>query len=960
MDVEMRGLEFKIGVAGDDAAKGIEALRTSLSKLKAATKGGLGLTSAIKQMESMRDAVGKMNPKAINGLAKAVRVLGETKVSASIANQINRIAEALNSITTDSVERLQEVVKGLRSMKDIGGKDPIRIRVEGGRSQKGDSPDGETPIIHDGTVEQLRNASIEGRKLRSVFASLKGAIAEVGAVVGINYVLKKVGDGCRSAASGVKTLIQNIPTMYAEFKKSGGLLGVFGQTIRSVFRGGVSGVTSLASSLKGRLVPATSKSVGKLGQLFSSLKRIAMYRAIRYALSAITKAFKEGINNLYRYSSLMGGTFAQSMNSMATNALYLKNSLGAMSAPIVNALAPAIDYVTGKIVNLLNLINMLIARLMGNSTFTAAKKVATQYGQALDSAAGSAKKLKDYTHGLDELNIFKPDEGGGGGGGSLNLDYGSMFEEVAIDTKVSDFVDRLKAAFDSSDWNTLGATLGEKFNEIVASIDYEQIGSTVGNGLDGVFQTAFYFLDTLNFDAVGSNIATLINTALANVDTTFIGRTIVSWFTKKFDFMIGLITNLDWGLLANKVADGVKGALSQMTEWLNSYDWSAMGSELWSKLKGMISGIDWSGLAQTMFTMLGTAVRSCIQLLGNFLGSIGTDLKNWWDAEIQGANWQETGSNLMNAIGKGIGNVTTWVYNNIISPFGKALLGEDTWADVEAAGKRLWEGLVAWFEAFAADPLGYLKRTIVDPLVNGLKNLFGIHSPSTVMQTIGGYISQGLLNGIKSPFTRIGVWVQTNITQPLRMALGKTKLAEFTVGVKNEASKWWANVKSWWDNVVGDLLTTLKISLPTISIRWETANVFGQIFDYPAGFNVTWNAKGGILDGAQIFGMLGGNLLGGGEAGREALLPLDTHTDWMDTLADKVRNGLPAEGGYSEFRRALVDFYEDCVQPTMAQMASDMNRQANKREQTNIQIGNRLVTDAVKTQQSANGYQFAK
>ena len=42
----------------------------------------------------------------------------------------------------------------------------------------------------------------------------------------------------------------------------------------------------------------------------------------------------------------------------------------------------------------------------------------------------------------------------------------------------------------------------------------------------------------------------------------------------------------------------------------------------------------------------------------------------------------------------------------------------------------------------------------------------------------------------------------------------------------------------------------------------------------------------------------------------------------------------------------------------MSQMASDMNRQANKKEQTTVQIGNKTVTDAVVTQQNANGYRF--
>ena len=61
-------------------------------------------------------------------------------------------------------------------------------------------------------------------------------------------------------------------------------------------------------------------------------------------------------------------------------------------------------------------------------------------------------------------------------------------------------------------------------------------------------------------------------------------------------------------------------------------------------------------------------------------------------------------------------------------------------------------------------------------------------------------------------------------------------------------------------------------------------------------FKIKWNAKGAILDGAQIFGMAGNSLLGGGEAGREAVLPLDRNTGWMDSLAEKVAQRVTSGG----------------------------------------------------------------
>ena len=59
------------------------------------------------------------------------------------------------------------------------------------------------------------------------------------------------------------------------------------------------------------------------------------------------------------------------------------------------------------------------------------------------------------------------------------------------------------------------------------------------------------------------------------------------------------------------------------------------------------------------------------------------------------------------------------------------------------------------------------------------------------------------------------------------------------------------------------------------------------------------------------------------------------------------------------FKEGMEEFYREYIEPTMAQMASDMRRQADKNEQTVVQIGNRTVTDAVTTQQRANGYRFA-
>jgi hypothetical protein len=82
----------------------------------------------------------------------------------------------------------------------------------------------------------------------------------------------------------------------------------------------------------------------------------------------------------------------------------------------------------------------------------------------------------------------------------------------------------------------------------------------------------------------------------------------------------------------------------------------------------------------------------------------------------------------------------------------------------------------------------------------------------------------------------------------------------------------------------------------------------------------------------------------------------------MDSLSSKSSSALPevGDGGYSIFKAALEDFYAETMQTTVTQMASDVQRQADKSEQTIVQVGGRAIANAVSNQQMANGYVFAK
>lgn len=1076
MAVELEGLEFQIEAKSEEGTKGIDALTASLGKLKQATKGGLGLNSKVKELNKLNEALKGFHTDKLESLGKALASLnglGKTQISSTIPKRLNEIAQSLHEIGLSDIERLEDLGKALRDLQEVGDVKIPKVTVPSA---------GVAPTMNGTTNAEAATSGVE--QATSSVQETAHAVEQVTQKTGVlKSMLGKIG-GAFSKGFSVGT---------GKLKELGSsMLQVGKSAMRSL-----NPINIFKKSAAG-LAAKVKQTTSGLGKLFSSMSRIAMYRAIRFMFSQLTQAMKEGINNLYQYSNLMGGTFAQSMDRLATSGQYLKNSLGAMAAPIINALAPAIDFVIDKIATLLNYINMLFARLSGASVFTAAKKNAVSYGDSLTKAGGSAakaaKEIRDATTGIDELNIImqKNDDAGGGGGGGA--DYGSMFEELPIDNSVSEFADKLKQAFESADWKALGTIIGDKVNEVIDGIDWEGVGHKVGFGINGAIQTAYWFLDTVNFTNIGSRIAEFLNGALEEIDFSYIGRLLVKKVTIIWDLFIVFFTTLDWGLVAKSFSDGLKGMYDEVTKWLNSHDWSELGSALWQKIKDFVSNIDWGGIATSIFTYLGTAIRSAAEFLGGFFGSIAEDIKTWWNEDIKGADWKETAGNLLKAIGKGFVNIAGWVWDNIIDPFGQALLGEK-WDNIKEVGSNLigkvkegWDGVsrmkknigeffvnvkndaTSWWsntKAWWSGKVGAVKSFTTDvkndasAWWSSVKSWWsGKVGAAQQFTTSVKNDAQTWWNNVKSWWSgKVGavkeftttvtnqssVWwnnvktwwsgkvgavqqfttsvkdesstwwsnvkswwsgkvgaVQQFTTSVKNDSLtwwNNTKtwwsgkvgaVKEFTTSVRNDASTWWSNVKTWWSGVVGnltvgvaikneattwwnnvkrwwndtvgDLWTTLKIKIPSISVKWSTVTVFGKDYSYPSGFNLTWNAKGGILDGAQIFGMLGNSFLGGGEAGKEAVLPLETHTEWMDTLAEKVRSGLPDNdtGGmeYGEFKRALADFYTEYVQGTMSQMASDMNRQANKKEHTTVQVGNRVITDAVREQENANGYRF--
>ena len=161
---------------------------------------------------------------------------------------------------------------------------------------------------------------------------------------------------------------------------------------------------------------------------------------------------------------------------------------------------------------------------------------------------------------------------------------------------------------------------------------------------------------------------------------------------------------------------------------------------------------------------------------------------------------------------------------------------------------------------------------------------------TTLGVTVGALLAPvGLVVAAIAGAIAIGVLLYKNWDKIMDVArsLGETISNVFNA-IKNTIS----NVMSSASNIVGNAIDKIKgfmnfkwefpkLKMPHFSVS-GSANPLKWLSEGVPKINVEWFAKGGIMDGATMFGASGNSLLGGGEAGPEAILP----------LTDKVLGGI--------------------------------------------------------------------
>ena len=306
-----------------------------------------------------------------------------------------------------------------------------------------------------GALEKMRGALSEGLNSNQLVKDIKDISDGLNNLSGIDK-LKNIGDALRGfrSLSGVMRQLDKTPTMLsAIYGFMSGIAGLNFSNMRD-FSAAMSSINSAKAGLAGaakaaerlgntdKQISSTAKSVkevgdeakkssSKMSELLLSLKRIAMYRLIRTVIKGIGQAFKEGLENAYEYSKLVGGELAPALDRIATASAQMKNQMGAAFGQILQLLEPLIVQLIHLVTKLAQAFTWLFALLSGSDTYLVANEVATSWKEA-DKAA---KGYRNTLIGIDEINRLNDPNGGGG---KTTPNYGDMFHYEPTNFKLPD------------------------------------------------------------------------------------------------------------------------------------------------------------------------------------------------------------------------------------------------------------------------------------------------------------------------------------------------------------------------------------------------------------------------------------------------------------------------------------------------------------------------------------------
>ena len=302
-----------------------------------------------------------------------------------------------------------------------------------------------------------------------------------------------------------------------------------------------------------------------------------------------------------------------------------------------------------------------------------------------------------------------------------------------------------------------------------------------------------------------------------------------------------------FGELWNTICTGIGAMVDSLKAWF---------SNLWTHLQSVWEGI--CNVVQTAVMLLGSIIQGAVDIITlpfqmiwenckGIVSSVWEGIKSVVSSAIHAVS--STISSVMGAIK----NVISTVWNAISSKVSSVLNTIKTTVStvfnaVKSVASSVWNGI----------------KSVISSVVDGIKS-----KVSSVFNGVKSTVTS-IFNGIKSTATSVWNGIKDAIIKPVEAA-------------KNA-------VKGIIDKITG-FFSGMKLELPKIKL--PHFKISGKLSLSPPSvphLSIDWYKEGGILTKPTVFGMNGSSLMAGGEAGKEAVLPLKGFYDQLEHILSSRMN----------------------------------------------------------------------
>lgn len=227
-------------------------------------------------------------------------------------------------------------------------------------------------------------------------------------------------------------------------------------------------------------------------------------------------------------------------------------------------------------------------------------------------------------------------------------------------------------------------------------------------------------------------------------------------------------------------------------------------------------------------------------------------------------------------------------------------VASSAWSSVSSTASSLWSTISSTVSSkisAARSAVSSATSTITSVASSAWSSVSTAASSKweSVRSTISSKLSSAK-STVSSLMSGITSTMSSGLSSALSTVTGKFSSIYSTISSKMSAAR----------DAVGNAISALKSkfnfswSLPHLKL--PHVSISGSFSINPPSvphFGISWYKDGGILTRPTIFGAAGNNLLAGGEAGAEAVVPLATLWDKLETMITSVFNTASTTGGSS-------------------------------------------------------------